>query len=225
MSVYRETDLPQHLYDDDFRLNVVVPGVDPMGVMAESSFAQTALDEEDEEDDDDYDFFELYEDSPDFEIPYDLIAELEEKEAIAAANKKPSAMDQHKLKIAAAIQRWRKHDSDVGSSEVQVAICHERVQYLTAHLLTNRKDVAARRGLDALVNDRRKFLNYLYRTNPEKAMQMVNELGIRYRAPTKYQDRESKYLAFKNTKSVKALDKLKEKRALRDSLAAKAAAK
>lgn len=95
--------------------------------------------------DDEFDLFEIYEDSPDLEIPFDLIAELEEKDSIAAANKGPSATIFNKANIDAAVAKWRKHDKDVGSAEVQVAIANEKIKYLTKHLLANKKDVAAKR--------------------------------------------------------------------------------
>ncbi len=55
--------------------------------------------------------------------------------------------------------------------------------------------------MNALVNQRRKLLNYLYETNSEKAEEMVAALGIRFRPPGRLWDKEAKYGAFKNTKS------------------------
>jgi small subunit ribosomal protein S15 len=100
-----------------------------------------------------------------------------------------------------AVARWRKHDKDVGSAEVQVAIANEKIKYLTAHLLANKKDVAAKRGLDALVTKRRKFLNYLFETDSAKASEMVAEMKIRFRPPGRMWDKLAKYGAFKNTKT------------------------
>ena len=146
--------------------------------------------------------FEIYEESPDFEVPYDLISELEEKEVAAINNKLPSASDLNRANIKSALEKWRQHENDCGSAEVQVVIANERIKYLTKHLLANKKDVAAKRGLDALVNTRRKFLNYLYATNNAKALQMISELKIRFRPPGRLWDKETKYGAFKNTKTV-----------------------
>jgi ribosomal protein S15 len=157
------------------------------------------LDEEDEEDE--FDMFEIFEESPDIEIPYDLIAELEQEEAVALANKLPAQEELNNAAIQAAVVKWRKHDKDCGSAEVQVAISNERIKYLTKHLLKNKHDVACKRGLDHLVTHRRKFLNYLFNTDRSKAEQMIAELGIRFRPPGRLWDKASKYGAFKNTKT------------------------
>lgn len=163
-----------------------------------------------EEDDDEVDFIELYEDSPDFEINYELISQLQEKQALAAANAPPSATKINQQNIDSSIKKWRKHDKDVGSAEVQVAIAHERIKYLTKHLLANKHDVAAKRGLNALVNTRRRFLNYLYNTDIDKAKLMIAELGIRFRPPGRLWDKEAKYLAFKNTRQQRVFKKKDE---------------
>ena len=154
-----------------------------------------------EEEDDEFDLFDIYEESPEIEIPHDLIASLEEQEAVARANKGTSAFDLNSAEIKKAVEKWRKHDKDCGSAEVQVAIANERIKYLTKHLLSNKADISARRGLNALVTTRRKFLNYLYETDKSKAEKMVAELGIRFRPPGRLWDKEAKYGAFKNTKS------------------------
>mmetsp|Transcript_61821 Transcript_61821/g.121661 ORF Transcript_61821/g.121661 Transcript_61821/m.121661 type:complete len:250 (+) Transcript_61821:34-783(+) len=164
--------------------------------------------EEDEDDNDDIEseFSEIFEDSAQFDVPYKLIAEIQAREALRIANKGPSSADVNAGVIHGAMERWRLHDNDVGSAEVQVAIAHERVKYLTSHLLQNKKDLAAKRGLQALVVARRKSLEYLSRKNPEKAQLMADELGIRFRPPSsgKDWDRQMRYGAFKNTKSKKA---------------------
>ena len=145
--------------------------------------------------------FDIFEDAPDLDVNYDLIAELTEKDANAAAEKRPSAASQQAEVIKAAVAKWRKHDKDCGSAEVQVAIAHEKIKYLTKHLLANKHDVSTRRGLQAIVVHRRKFLNYLYEHDRDKCNQMVSELGIRFRPKKGSFDKESKYASFKNTKS------------------------
>ena len=164
-------------------------------------FLQKGEPEADDDEDDEFDLFDIYEDSPDIEIPYDLISELQDMEANALANKLPTAEALNSVNIQAAIKKWRQHDNDCGSAEVQVAILNERIKYLTTHLLANKGDKAARRGLDGLVTSRRKFLNYLYNHNKPKAEEMISALGIRFRPPGQLWDKESKYGAFKNTKS------------------------
>lgn len=186
--------------------------VTPRPVMTESPLMDRALDSAldflqkgdgdlDEEEEDEFDMFEIFEESPDIEIPYDLIAELEQEEAVALANKLPAQEELNNAAIQAAVIRWRKHDKDCGSAEVQVAISNERIKYLTKHLLKNKHDVACKRGLDHLVTHRRKFLNYLFNTNRPKAEQMIAELGIRFRPPGRLWDKATKYGAFKNTKT------------------------
>ena len=154
-----------------------------------------------EEEEDEFDMFDIFDDSPDIDIPYDLIDELKAKDAEHAANKGQTAAQKQQEVIDAAVARWRKHDKDVGSAEVQVAIADARIKYLTQHLLANKKDVATKRGLQALVVQRKKFLKYLSQTNPSKATEMASELGIRYKAGTASWDKETKYGAYKNTRS------------------------
>ena len=173
---------------------------------------------EDDSEDDEYDLFDIYEESPDIEIPYDLISELEAKEAAALAGKLPPASALNKEALTAAVAKWRKHDKDCGSAEVQVAIANEKIKYLTKHLLANKYDVSSRRGLNALVNHRRKFLNYLYEHDRQKATQMITELGIRFRPPGRLWDKEAKYNSFTNTKS-KWMKLRAEARVERDSRA------
>jgi len=150
---------------------------------------------------DEFDMFDIYEESPDIEIPFDLIAELEEKENAALAGKPPSAASLNKAALTAAVAKWRKHENDCGSAEVQVAIANEKIKYLTKHLLANKYDVASRRGLNALVIHRKTFLNYLYEHDRPKADKMIKELGIRFRPPGRLWDKEAKYGSFTNTKS------------------------
>ena len=148
-----------------------------------------------------FDMFDIFEDAPDLDIPHDLIAELTEADANAAAEKKPSARDQNAQIIKSSVERWRRHDKDCGSPEVQIAISHEKIKYLTKHLLANKHDASTRRGLQAIVTHRKKFLNYLYLEDRAKCKEMVDELGIRFRPKAGSFDRESKYAGFKNTKS------------------------
>lgn len=156
---------------------------------------------DDEEEEDELDLFEVYEESPDLEIPYDLIAELEEKESAALATKKPSAAYLNQIEVDNAVKKWRKHDKDCGSAEVQIAICHEKIKYMTKHLLANKYDMSAKRGLQNMVNTRRKFLNYLFTHDRPKAELMVAELGIRFRPKGLVWDKSAKYGSYKNTKS------------------------
>jgi small subunit ribosomal protein S15 len=68
---------------------------------------------------------------------------------------------------------------DTGKTEVQVALLTERINELTEHLRTHSKDHHSRRGLLMLVGRRRRFLNYLQRTDLERYRTVIRELGLR----------------------------------------------
>lgn len=110
----------------------------------------------------------------------------------------------HYNRIQEVTAKFRKHDKDTGSSAVQIARLSERIVYLTSHLQAHPKDVSTRRGLIRLVNMRRKLLNYLHTCEPETVQKLVSELGIRYKTPSKVQNKFDKYRFFKNTKHKNA---------------------
>ncbi|HHW95925.1 MAG: 30S ribosomal protein S15 [Myxococcota bacterium] len=87
----------------------------------------------------------------------------------------PLATEQKK----ALIEKFRVHDSDTGSPEVQVAILTERIIYLTEHFKTHKMDHHSRRGLLKLVGRRRKLLDYLKANNVGRYQTLVAELGLR----------------------------------------------
>jgi small subunit ribosomal protein S15 len=74
---------------------------------------------------------------------------------------------------------FRKHESDTGSAEVQIAILTARIRELTDHLQNNKKDHAARRGLLMMVGRRTRLLKYLTRTDRERYKDVINRLGLR----------------------------------------------
>ena len=74
---------------------------------------------------------------------------------------------------------YRKHDSDTGSPEVQVAILSERINYLTEHFKVHAKDHHSRRGLLMLVGQRRRLLDYLKSKDSERYADLIRRLGIR----------------------------------------------
>jgi small subunit ribosomal protein S15 len=76
-------------------------------------------------------------------------------------------------------ERFGKSQEDTGSTDVQIALLTERINHLTEHLRTHRKDHHSRRGLLMLVGRRRRFLNYLQRTNLERYRELIKELGLR----------------------------------------------
>jgi small subunit ribosomal protein S15 len=81
---------------------------------------------------------------------------------------------------APTVQKYRTHETDSGSTRVQVALLTERINYLTEHFRTHKKDHHSRRGLLKMVGRRRRLLNYLKRTDVDGYRQIVQELGLRY---------------------------------------------
>ena len=77
------------------------------------------------------------------------------------------------------IGKHGRADADTGSPQVQVALLTARINQLTEHLRTHRHDHYSRRGLLKLVGRRRRFLNYLQRTNLEGYRALIKELGLR----------------------------------------------
>lgn len=77
------------------------------------------------------------------------------------------------------IAKYRTHENDTGSTEVQIAILTKRIKDLTEHLKKHKKDVHTRYGLMKLVGRRRKLLRYLEQKNYKKYLSLKKELGIR----------------------------------------------
>ena len=74
---------------------------------------------------------------------------------------------------------FQLHNSDTGSSEVQVALLTERIKELTEHLREHHKDVHSRVGLLKLVGQRRSLLNYLTREDVGRYRDLISRLGLR----------------------------------------------
>ena len=74
---------------------------------------------------------------------------------------------------------FKKHKTDTGSTSVQIAILTGRINELTSHLKDHKKDHHSRRGLLKLVGQRRRLLEYLKRTEPQKYQHVIKELKIR----------------------------------------------
>lgn len=77
------------------------------------------------------------------------------------------------------IEKYRIHDADTGSPEVQIALLSERIGYLTDHFKIHKKDHHSRRGLLKLVGQRRRLLIYLKSRNVDRYKTIIAELGIR----------------------------------------------
>lgn len=84
-----------------------------------------------------------------------------------------------KRKKANEILKVKRHDTDTGSPEVQVAILTRRIAELSAHLDKNRKDLHSRRGLLSLVAARRKHLKYLETSNKRTYGSILKKLGLK----------------------------------------------
>ncbi len=95
-------------------------------------------------------------------------------------------MNQEYRKIVLATQKkndiitkYRVHDTDTGSPEVQIAILSERIGQLTEHFKTHKKDHGSRRGLLMLVSKRRSLLDYLKKNDSDRYREVIAKLGIR----------------------------------------------
>lgn len=83
---------------------------------------------------------------------------------------------ENKLEI---INKYKLHENDTGSPEVQIALLTERIKSLSAHLQEHKKDHHSRRGLYMMIGQRRKLLNYLRQTDVERYRTLIEQLGIR----------------------------------------------
>ncbi|HEY4302982.1 MAG TPA: 30S ribosomal protein S15 [Gemmatimonadaceae bacterium] len=81
---------------------------------------------------------------------------------------------------ASTVEKYRTHETDSGSSRVQVAILTDRINYLNNHFKEHKKDHHSRRGLLKMVGKRRRLLNYMKRTDVDGYRQLVQDLGLRY---------------------------------------------
>ena len=88
-------------------------------------------------------------------------------------------MSQAKHAKAEVIGAYRTHDTDTGSPEVQVALLTKRIQELTEHFKTHKKDHHSRRGLLRLVGRRRRLLDYVKKQEFDRYKQLIERLGIR----------------------------------------------
>jgi len=77
------------------------------------------------------------------------------------------------------IADYQIHETDTGSADVQVAILTERINKLSQHLKTNKKDHASRRGLLKMIGRRKRLLAYLIQESPDRYRSLIDRLGIR----------------------------------------------
>ena len=78
-----------------------------------------------------------------------------------------------------SIKEFRLHEHDTGSADVQVALLTERINQLAEHFQLHSKDHHSRRGLLHLVSQRRRLLDYLRRTGPDRYRVLIERLGLR----------------------------------------------
>jgi len=79
----------------------------------------------------------------------------------------------------AVISEYRRHGQDTGSAEVQVALLTARIEHLTEHLKTHKKDHTSRRGLLKMVGHRARLLKYLASRTPVRYQALIGRLGLR----------------------------------------------
>ncbi len=77
------------------------------------------------------------------------------------------------------IEKFRRHESDTGSPEVQIALLTERINHLTEHFSIHKKDHHSRRGLMKLVGQRKRLLDYLRSKDVNRYRALIQELGLR----------------------------------------------
>jgi small subunit ribosomal protein S15 len=80
----------------------------------------------------------------------------------------------------AVIKKYQLHESDRGSAPVQIALLTERINDLTDHFRTHKKDHHSRRGLMMMVGKRRRLLEYLKSNDLDKYRQLIEDLGLRH---------------------------------------------
>ncbi|EJY55595.1 SSU ribosomal protein S15P [Alicyclobacillus sacchari] len=77
------------------------------------------------------------------------------------------------------VEKYKVHETDTGSPEVQIAILTERINYLTEHFRTHKKDHHSRRGLYKMIGRRRNLLNYLRKKDINRYRELIQSLGLR----------------------------------------------
>jgi small subunit ribosomal protein S15 len=77
------------------------------------------------------------------------------------------------------VNKFKQHERDTGSTEVQVALLTDRINQLTGHMAANRHDYHSQRGLLKLVGQRRKLLAYLSKQDIDRYHKLISSLGLR----------------------------------------------
>jgi small subunit ribosomal protein S15 len=77
------------------------------------------------------------------------------------------------------IAGYQAHETDTGSSDVQVAMLTERINKLSLHLRSNKKDHSSRQGLLRMIGQRKRLLAYILKNDPDRYRALITRLGIR----------------------------------------------
>ncbi|MBL7156110.1 MAG: 30S ribosomal protein S15 [Candidatus Pacebacteria bacterium] len=77
------------------------------------------------------------------------------------------------------IKKYKLHDKDTGSPEVQIAVLSEEIQKLLLHLKTHSKDLHSKRGLLKMVSKRRKLLKYIRREDEKRYKKIIKQIGLK----------------------------------------------
>lgn len=77
------------------------------------------------------------------------------------------------------ISNYQIHETDTGSSDIQIAILTERINRLSEHLRANQKDHSSRRGLLKLIGQRKRLLSYIQKEDRQRYQALISRLGIR----------------------------------------------
>lgn len=77
------------------------------------------------------------------------------------------------------IEKFRTHEKDTGSAEVQISLLSEEIKRLTEHLKQHPKDNHSRRGLLGMVASRKKLMDYLSKHNPARHKKLIKKLGLK----------------------------------------------
>lgn len=77
------------------------------------------------------------------------------------------------------IEKFKTHDGDTGSPEVQIALLSEEIKQLLSHLKTHTKDIHSKRGLLKMVSKRKKLLNYLKKEDEKRYNSLIKKIGLK----------------------------------------------
>lgn len=96
-----------------------------------------------------------------------------------ATKKAPAKVKEAPVKRADLIEKYRSHEGDTGSTEVQVALLTDRITSLIEHLRDHKKDHDSRRGLLLMVGKRRRLLQYLRKESVDRYQKLIADVGLR----------------------------------------------